>query len=1526
MLSFCFRLTSPAFLSFQIADFGLSNVFDEKRRLDTFCGSPLYASPEIVKGVPYVGPEVDCWSLGVLLYTLVYGAMPFDGSNFRRLVKQITQGDFYEPPTPSMSVVPHSQVSVVPHSQESVVPHPQESVVPHSQESVVPHSQESVVPHSQESVVPHSQESVVPHSQVCCSTLSTASPLIRGMLAVTAEKRANIADICSHWWVNDGETKNCLDEAEALANQTPVRLDLLLSLVPKHISSEHMLIQPEEDEANSSLAAATPVTSTANGPQAARSLSMGALSSVARTETPSEISAPVTRREDEKRRRESEARSGGVKKRKEGTPASSVKPLTEVNEGKRPPSGAREAEEKKKPKKKVSKDESGETTEKKRSIKKKDSNTSLMEIDENVEPVVTKKRDSSLEREGSHTEELEKKRSSNKKDTSVGKDTESKKASKKKEVKSRDVSRQSSQTALEVGIEDDAREVTPKAASPMPDLLNEINKTNHAKPVASESKSFNVKSPSNKSVISAVSTDGTLKASDSSLSTRLSPSPTKSIVEVPSKSPMKKQSSPGPTKSGADKLTKIPSGAKVPKTASAQKMNRNSSAVKLSKNESSTKIDTPISNGSCHSIEPPDTEEILKETATKIKQEPKKKPDADNTSLKKDSETVESSKESSQHSSVVSTPARSRTGSESSNEARPGKQDSSRRGSKIFSKAAMWDTMCQQNEKPPSASSDKPRKTPRPGGLNMSDLTKKFEEKPPPERKKPVLSNFKISDVKKSFENKSSDKVGSSFRRMSSDSSGESKRDESLPTSPTRIGGRKEASLPPPGKAVKKSEPSVTKEPDASPVTSDAAQEKSSEKVKESKKEKSPEASNATKAPVSPAKDVRKEKSPAKEATVKRPVDVKREPTPSKRVSPVEDKPKSTSVSKKSTASQPSPRRDVVTPDVDRNLTSRETKKPTATKAKPQKVESSDSSDSESEAEKLLRQLSERRERIEAAKKEKLRKVSLQQEESKDTSPTRDRIQRLCTVNKEDNKGKSADEPSSDKVEEVAKLVKPDSIPSASMIKDAEQPAGAKSATLPRGFKSKPTEKPKPSPQECTASPSASLLKQITAIPPAEVLSPSHRTRLDGDSEESCRSTAEIVIKNRDAPAKKGDQDASRRSSYAEIKLSAPQQPKPEYKAEVRHNVAPAVRPSAPIQPTPRRASPPKTSGNIEGPLQRAPRERIIPIMMEDHEDDDRSTGSDDRPKSKNSSTTSLSRSGGGGESFMQSPLFKTRGSVGPHLGMFAGRSGSRGSVATSLGPTVEKPAAVSPEPIRKSRRERIIPISVEGEEGAVSPPPLDPQTPFSSSLSQHQSSSSEHGMGRSVPIARPESLSSNEDDEEEEDEDDGFQILTAESLFSTLLNRVRNLTRKMSQEDPRNRRLHHPLVPSSPLGFQFSTSPFNSGLHGLHNPLKQHDSYGSPDPGSSFWSSLYSPPRDLSRQNSELSSDGRGGERGSSGVSLNKRGTGGSSWSDQRGSLSRDTSLDSQPPLQHDPGAPYNTLPRVRNIEITTVISDEEQ
>ncbi|KAM9467966.1 NUAK family SNF1-like kinase 1 [Clarias gariepinus] len=85
----------------KIADFGLSNLYHKDKLLQTFCGSPLYASPEIVNGRPYRGPEVDSWALGVLLYTLVYGTMPFDGGDHKRLIRQISKGEYREPPQSS---------------------------------------------------------------------------------------------------------------------------------------------------------------------------------------------------------------------------------------------------------------------------------------------------------------------------------------------------------------------------------------------------------------------------------------------------------------------------------------------------------------------------------------------------------------------------------------------------------------------------------------------------------------------------------------------------------------------------------------------------------------------------------------------------------------------------------------------------------------------------------------------------------------------------------------------------------------------------------------------------------------------------------------------------------------------------------------------------------------------------------------------------------------------------------------------------------------------------------------------------------------------------------------------------------------------------------------------------------------------------------------------------------------------------------------------------------------------------------
>uniref|UniRef100_A0A914C460 Protein kinase domain-containing protein n=1 Tax=Acrobeloides nanus TaxID=290746 RepID=A0A914C460_9BILA len=137
----------------KIADFGLSNYFNEKTFLSTFCGSPLYASPEIINGTPYKGPEVDCWSLGILLYTLVYGSMPFDGRDFNRMVRQIKRGAYYEPDTPS-----------------------------------------------------------------------TASMLIRNMLRVNPDRRADIDEIASHWWLNLEENMPVIQELpeNQITDHTPL--------------------------------------------------------------------------------------------------------------------------------------------------------------------------------------------------------------------------------------------------------------------------------------------------------------------------------------------------------------------------------------------------------------------------------------------------------------------------------------------------------------------------------------------------------------------------------------------------------------------------------------------------------------------------------------------------------------------------------------------------------------------------------------------------------------------------------------------------------------------------------------------------------------------------------------------------------------------------------------------------------------------------------------------------------------------------------------------------------------------------------------------------------------------------------------------------------------------------------------------------------------------------------------------------------------------------------------------------------
>jgi len=75
----------------RLIDFGLSNFVEAGRFRSTFCGTPAYAPPEILLGTQYKGPEVDVWSLGVVLYSMLTGEFPFT------TIAEILKGKFNEP-------------------------------------------------------------------------------------------------------------------------------------------------------------------------------------------------------------------------------------------------------------------------------------------------------------------------------------------------------------------------------------------------------------------------------------------------------------------------------------------------------------------------------------------------------------------------------------------------------------------------------------------------------------------------------------------------------------------------------------------------------------------------------------------------------------------------------------------------------------------------------------------------------------------------------------------------------------------------------------------------------------------------------------------------------------------------------------------------------------------------------------------------------------------------------------------------------------------------------------------------------------------------------------------------------------------------------------------------------------------------------------------------------------------------------------------------------------------------------------
>ncbi|ERE68841.1 sperm motility kinase Z-like protein [Cricetulus griseus] len=81
----------------KIIDFGLGALVSPGTKLSRFCGALRFGAPEFFLRQPYDGTKVDTWNLGVLLYFMVTGTLPFEGSTFEELGSKVLLGQYDVP-------------------------------------------------------------------------------------------------------------------------------------------------------------------------------------------------------------------------------------------------------------------------------------------------------------------------------------------------------------------------------------------------------------------------------------------------------------------------------------------------------------------------------------------------------------------------------------------------------------------------------------------------------------------------------------------------------------------------------------------------------------------------------------------------------------------------------------------------------------------------------------------------------------------------------------------------------------------------------------------------------------------------------------------------------------------------------------------------------------------------------------------------------------------------------------------------------------------------------------------------------------------------------------------------------------------------------------------------------------------------------------------------------------------------------------------------------------------------------------